>query len=123
MTLKELYGAIDGNYDQAIKVMKMDRLIDKHIRKLEKSGLNAALQAAGESMDPRALFDSAHAMKGVCSNLALLHLAAAVSDIAEEFREGNARKLSDDEVRARLQEIDEMYRRAEEGIRDYIAQA
>ena len=33
MTIKELYDNIGGNYEQAVKVMKLDKLIDRHIRK------------------------------------------------------------------------------------------
>ena len=65
MTIRELYDAIGGNYDQAIRVMKSDRLIDKYIRKLKSSNVGEMLEKAGQSMDATALFESAHAMKGV----------------------------------------------------------
>ena len=32
MTIQELYQMIDGDYDQAIRVLRVDKLIDKHIR-------------------------------------------------------------------------------------------
>ena len=31
MTLKELYSKIGGDYDQAVRVLRMEKLIDKHI--------------------------------------------------------------------------------------------
>ena len=31
MTVQELYQSIDGDYDKAISVLRMDKLIDKHI--------------------------------------------------------------------------------------------
>ena len=43
MTLQELYSAIDGYYDNALRVLRMDKLIDKHIRKLTKNGVIDAL--------------------------------------------------------------------------------
>ncbi|MBR0367809.1 MAG: Hpt domain-containing protein [Clostridia bacterium] len=119
MTIKELYDRIGGNYDQAVRVMKSDRLIDKYVRKLTASQVAESLAEAGKTMDPVKLFESAHAMKGVCSNLGLEALANAVNDITEEFRPGNARKLSDDDVRARLDAIARQYRITAEGIRDY----
>ena len=119
MTIKELYDRIGGNYDQAVRVMKSDRLIDKYVRKLTASQVAESLAEAGKTMDPVKLFESAHAMKGVCSNLGLEALANAVSDITEEFRPGNARKFSDDDVRARLDAIARQYQITAEGIRDY----
>ena len=39
MTLQELYQEIGGDYNQAISVLRMENLIDKHIRKLTKNGV------------------------------------------------------------------------------------
>ena len=119
MTLQELYQAIQGDYDQATRVLRMDKLIDKHIRKFESSGTVSALIAAGETMDGTALFETAHAVKGVCGNLGLVKLAEAASVITEEFRPGAARKLSDDEVKAKLAEVKDLYELTVEGIRRY----
>ena len=33
MTLPELYQTIGGDYDQALRVLHIEKLIDKHIRK------------------------------------------------------------------------------------------
>ncbi|MBR6916726.1 MAG: Hpt domain-containing protein [Clostridia bacterium] len=119
MTLRELYETIGGNYDQAIGVLRVEKLIDKHIRKFPDGGVVDALIAAGEMMDPSALFESAHAMKGVCSNLGLASLAEGASEISEEFRPGNARKMTDDEVRQKIDEIKVKYEKTAEGIRKY----
>ncbi len=43
------------------------------------------------------------------------------SDLTEEFRDGAVRKMSDDEVRAKIDEIEAMYNRTIEGIREYAA--
>ena len=32
MTIQELYGKIGGDYEQALRVLRMDKLLDKHIR-------------------------------------------------------------------------------------------
>ena len=122
MTLAELYAAIGGDYDQALRVLRMDRLLDKHIRRLAKNGVIDQLLAAGKTMDATQLFESAHAAKGVCGNLGLTNLASAASEIAEEFRPGNERKLSDDEVKQRLDHIAEMYQVTVDGIERYEAQ-
>jgi HPt (histidine-containing phosphotransfer) domain-containing protein len=70
-------------------------------------------------MDPTALFESAHAMKGVCANMGFDKMAAAAGEITEEFRPGNPRSLSDDEVKARIADIGVMYRHTVDGIRQY----
>ena len=119
MTLEELYARIGGNYEQAQRVMKMDKLIDRYIRKLKKSGVGEQLAAAGETMDPKQLFESAHAMKGVCANLGLDELAAAAEEITEEFRPENNRSLSDEEVKAKLQHINELFQKTLAGIEEY----
>ena len=47
MTLQELYQQIGGDYDQALRVLRVEKLVDKHIRKLTKNGLIEALVGAG----------------------------------------------------------------------------
>ena len=111
MTLPELYASIDGNYAQAQKIMKMDKLITRYLLKLEGSKLDEPLRAAAESMDPTALFESTHAMKGVCGNLGLDMLAAMASELSEEFRPGTPRSLSDEQVKTKVEELLALYAR------------
>ncbi len=123
MTIQELYAKIGGNYDQAQKIMKMDKLIDRYVRKLTTSGTYEKLAEAGKTMDPTLMFESAHAMKGVCANLGLDALSRAAGEITEEFRPGSARKLTDAEIKEKLAVLDEMYRRTVKGIEEYVAGA
>ena len=119
MTIQELYAEIGGDYEQAVKVMRMDKLIDRYVRKLRNSNVGELLAAAGETRDATQLFESAHAMKGVCANLGLNALASAAEVITEEFRPGAARKMSDDEVKTRLKDIGAMYQKTVDGIKRY----
>ena len=119
MTLEALYQAIDGDYDQALKVLRVEKLLDKHIKKLPQNKVFASLRTAGESMDAEQLFESAHAMKGVCANLGLVKISNAASDIAEEFRPGNSRSMTDEQVKAIVRDIDAMYQKAVSGIQTY----
>lgn len=121
MTIQELYAQIGGNYEQAQRVMKMDKLIDRYVRKFPASSAYDALKAAGETMDPTALFESAHALKGVCANLGFDEMASLAGDITEDFRPGATRRLSDDEIKARIAQIDALYRRTLAGIEAYAA--
>ncbi|MCR4645947.1 MAG: Hpt domain-containing protein [Oscillospiraceae bacterium] len=97
----------------------MDKLIDKHIRKLPQNGVADNLIAAGGNMDPTELFETAHAMKGVCANLGLTVLAGMASEIAEEYRPGNPRRHSDAEVAEKIAEIETLYRKTADSIRRY----
>ena len=120
MTLQELYQEIGGDYDQAIRVLRMDKLVDKHIRKLTGNGVVTDLIDAGSRMDAAELFEKAHAAKGVCANLGLMTLSGMASDIAEEFRPGNPRTMTDDEVRAKILDIDALYKKTADGITKYV---
>lgn len=119
MTLAELYETIDGDYEKALRVLRMDKLIDKHIRKLTNNGVIDKLLAAGAAFDAVQLFESAHAAKGVCGNLGLMKLSNAASEIAEEFRPGSARKMTDEEVKEKIAAIAALYERTSDGIRAY----
>ena len=120
MTIQELYQNIDGDYEQACRVLRMDKLIDKHIRKLTSNGVVDSLIAAGADMDPTQLFETAHAVKGVCANLGLIKLSEEASKIAEEFRPGNSRTCSDEQVKEMLQHVDELYAQTKTGIAQYV---
>lgn len=121
MTLQELYESIGGDYEQALRVLRVEKLVDKHIRKLAANGVVDNLLAAGETMDPTQLFETAHAAKGVCANLGLTRIADLASEVAEEFRPGTPRTMGDDEVKDRLQAISSLYETTKEGIDRYVA--
>ncbi|HAM16779.1 MAG TPA: hypothetical protein DCP91_13195 [Eggerthellaceae bacterium] len=120
MTLEELYALIGEDYEQAMKVLRKEKLLDRYVRRLPDNELCAALVAAGDQMDETALYENAHALKGVCANLGLGDLAAASSDITEEFRPGNARRYSDEEVRQKLAALETRYGEVIAGIQRYM---
>ena len=119
MTLQQLYEQIGGSYEQAARVMKVDKLIDRYVCRFEDSTVMERLRTAGENMDPEGIFESAHAMKGVCANLGFVHLAQAASELTEEFRPGISRCFTDGEVREKLRSLEEQYQKTLEAIRTY----
>ncbi len=121
MTIQELYQKMDGDYEAAKKVMMMDQMIARFIVKLPNDPTYAALQAAGESMDPKALFETAHALKGVAANFGLTKMRDLASDITEEFRPGSERTMSDADVQEKLSAIRELYEKAMAGISEFTA--
>ena len=123
MTLRELYAAIEGDYEQALRILLMEKLIDKYIRPLPDNAIFTGLFEAGKAMDGARLFESAHAIKGVCGNLGLSKLAGLASDLAEEFRPGKERHMTDAEVTAKMAEVEALYATTVDGIRRYEAEA
>jgi len=122
MTVQELYESIGGNYDAAKRILMNDTLIARFVAKLPEDQSFGKLSAAAETMDAKGLFEGAHAMKGVCANLGLENLSRAASELAEEFRPGNERKLSDDAVRERVEALRALHGRAVDEIRRFSAE-
>ena len=122
MTLQELYSQVGGSYEHALQILKKDKMVSKYLLKLEGSGVYEALHAAGESMEPAALFESGHALKGVAANLGLDALSQAASEVTEEFRPGSPRRHTDAEVKAMLERVEALYQRTAAGIRQYRAE-
>ena len=119
MTVQELYGKIGGNYESAKRVMQLDKLIVKFIVKYLDDASCAQLCAAWDKRDGAGVFEGAHAMKGVCANLGLDALSALASELAEEFRPGNARALTDAEVQERVDALRARHEQAIQAIRAY----
>ncbi len=88
MTIQELYQRIEGDYNQAISVLRVDRLVDKHIRRFAENGVVETFLSAGDSMNPSELFETAHVLKEITANLGLVKLSEISSEITEEYRPG-----------------------------------
>jgi HPt (histidine-containing phosphotransfer) domain-containing protein len=122
MTVQELYAQIGGNYESAKRVMMIDSLIAKFIVKLPEDASCARLMAGWESRDEAAIFEGAHAMKGVCANLGLEGLSAAAGEITEEFRPGRARTMDDAALQQRITALKEAHARTVEAIRAFAGE-
>ena len=123
MTVEELYEQIGGNYAHAQQILRKDKMISKYLLKLRESGVFEGLMEAGETLEPAAMFEKAHAMKGVCANLGLDELADLVGVVTEGYRPGGTRAMTDEDVKATLARIEELYGKTVEGIRAYEASA
>ena len=119
MTLQELYILIDGDYDKAISILRIEKLIDKHIRKFPNNTIFNDLNAAKDTMDPVMLFESAHAIKGVCANLGLVKISDLASIITEQYRPGNTKTKSDEEIINIINKINELFINSSNIIRKY----
>jgi len=119
MTVQELYDRIGGDYEAAKKIMMMDQIIGRMIVKYTDDSSCAALNSAVETMDPGKLVESAHTLKGVSANLGLKEISSRASILADEFRPGRSRTMSDDQVREKVNELTALDRKAKEGIREF----
>ncbi len=119
MNLKELYDETGGDYGQATKVLRLEKLIDKHIRKFPENTVFDDLAEAGMNLDASGLFESAHAIKGLCSNLGFTRLAAVSEELCDEFRPGRERQLTDEVVLRKIHVICDMFNQICQGIQKY----
>ena len=122
MTVQELYAQIGGSYDDVKRILPMDKLIAKFVVKFLDDKSAERLFSAWDARDAAALFEGAHAMKGVCANIGLSALSASASEIAEEFRPGKERAMDDAEVQRRVDGLRADYARAVDGIRAFAAE-
>ena len=123
MTLQELYVAMDGNYESVKRILPMDPLIERFLpRLLEDKSFPRLENARANQNDPKEMFEASHALKGVLANLGLDNLSKMASVVAEEFRPGKERKLSDEELEAHLNALAGKFADTTEKIRAYIAE-
>ena len=61
MTLQELYESIGGDYSQVMRILRMEKLVEKHIRKFSQNGVVERLLEAGQRKDSTELFEASHA--------------------------------------------------------------
>ena len=122
MTVQELYQQIGGSYDDAKRILPMDKLIAKFVVKFLDDKSAETLFSAWDARDTATLFEGAHAMKGVCANIGLTALSTSASALAEEFRPGRERAMDDAEVQRRIDELRASYDHAVEGIRAFAAE-
>ena len=122
MTVQELYDNIGASYDSAKRILQMDKLIGKFVLKFLDDKSCEKLLAGRESGDETAMFEGAHALKGVCANLGMNTLSGQASEIAEEFRPGKGRTMDDAELDRRLTELKATYDKTMDGIRQFAAE-
>ena len=109
MTVKELYESIGGNYDEVLKRLMMDKLVDKFILKFLEDNSCSSLVKAWDDQDATAIFEASHAAKGVCANLALTPLTEVLSTITEAYRPGKESSRDEAAVNAAYEEFKKIY--------------
>ena len=74
MTVKECYAKIGGDYDDVVKRLMRDALVERFMLKfLEDGSYQELVNALKEGRDEDA-FRAAHTLKGICQNLSFTSL-------------------------------------------------
>ena len=118
MTVQELYTEI-GDYEEAKKQLMNDRLIGKFVVKFPGDPSFSQLVDAWEKRDGDGIFKAAHAMKGVCANLALSGLSVLVEQVTEEYRPGQTKQLPAIDMPQVMAELQEQYQNVVAAIERY----
>ena len=122
MTTQELYENIGGSYVSAKRTMMMDKMINRFVLKFLDDKSYQKLMDGRAAGDPTAIFEGAHALKGVGANLGFDALSALASEVAEEYRPGHTPSMSPEDLEKRYQEIAELYERTVAGMRQFQAE-
>lgn len=118
MTVQELYTEI-GDYEEAKKHLMNDRLIGKFVVKFPGDPSYQQLMEAWENQDSDAIFKAAHAMKGVCANLALSRLFVLVEQVTEAYRPGQTKKNPEANIPEIMKELQTQYKKVISAIENY----
>ena len=89
MNLKDCYKAMEGNYDEAVRRLRSEGLVQKFVLRFLDDGSYDLLCRSVEAGDCEEAFRAAHTIKGVCQNLSLTRLQASSSALAEALRGGS----------------------------------
>ncbi|MBQ9349088.1 MAG: Hpt domain-containing protein [Oscillibacter sp.] len=122
MTTQELYEQIGGTYASAKRTMMMDKMINRFVLKFLDDKSYQKLIDGKAAGDAAAMFEGAHALKGVGANLGFDSLSALASEVAEEFRPGHTPAMSPAELDAKFAEITALYDKTVAGIKQFQAE-
>lgn len=89
MNLKECYQAFGGDYEDTMKRMGMERLLQKFMLKFLDDKSFEELCSSMEQKKYEEAFRAAHTLKGLCLNLGFKTLAESSSNLTEVLRSQN----------------------------------
>ena len=120
MTLRELYDALGGSYDDAVGRLRSERLVSRMVQKFPNDTSCERAISAWEAGDTHAAFEAAHEAKGVCSNLYLIRLQERASAVCEALRPGSE-SLGEAEVDGLVEVLREEHAATVSEIARYVA--
>lgn len=115
MTLRELYTAIDGDYEGVLgRMMNRESMVQKFVLKFLGDASYDTLLQSMEAGDYESAFRAAHTIKGVGQNLGFTHLYQSAGALSEALR-GGCRPQDP----ALLERVEEDYRQTAGAIRAF----
>ena len=88
MTIQECYEAIGGNYDDVLKRIRSEALIQRFTLKFLADKSYPQLKESLEAKNYEDAFRGAHTLKGVCQNLGFTNLYQPAYELTEVLRAG-----------------------------------
>lgn len=89
MTLKELYTAIDGDYENVVHRLYGEPRVQKFVLKFLDDKSFDTLCHSMETGNQEEAFRAAHTLKGMCQNLSFTKLEDSSSQVTEALRSGD----------------------------------
>lgn len=114
MTLKECYDALGGNYEETLRRLCSERLVEKFALKFLQDESFSMLERAVQEENYEEAFRAAHTLKGVGLNLGFTKLHKASDELTEALRGGQ--RLTDISL---LERVGEEYRRTAALLREF----
>ena len=112
MTVKECYAKLGGDYEDVVKRLMGDVLVERFMLKfLDDGSYQELVNALKEGRDEDA-FRAAHTLKGVCLNLGFDNLYPSSKDLTELLRAGSMDGYED-----LFAEVEKEYNRTCEALR------
>ena len=118
MTLKELYDAIGGDYNEVMGRMLKEERVTKFVGMFLRDPSFQQLSDAMAAGDYEEAFKGAHTLKGVCGNLSLTRLARVDIEVTEALRGGADIQHAKD----MMPSLETCYRETIAKIEEYVGQ-
>ena len=109
MNLKECYQAVGGDYEDTMKRMGMERLLQKFMLKFLDDKSFEELCSSMEQKKYEEAFRAAHTLKGLCLNLGFKTLAESSSSLTEALRSQQFEESNLVEIMRMLEQVKRDY--------------
>lgn len=121
MTLKELYQAIEGDYDDVMGRLPSESLVKKFVIKFLDDKSYELLESSLQNKDFETAFRAAHTLKGVCQNLSFTKLYKSSNTVTDSLRPGQLQ--TEDVINTQFSVVKQDYDKTFLTIKAYAEQA
>ena len=108
MTIQECYKAIGGNYEDVLRRLHNEALIQKFTLKFLEGPSYLLLKQALRDKNYEDAFRSAHTLKGVCQNLSFDRLYEVSNELTELLRDRTGEQPGIPEAMEKVTEVYEL---------------